>query len=78
MRDMDIEHPDITAMERDGRVHTPYKVEIEVTTAVQRAYINDNNDNFIDWCFADPDIIRRYLEETGRALNTWIEEVLGG
>lgn len=77
--DMDIEHPDITCAERTGYpCPAPYKVEVEVTESVQRSYINDNKEDFIDWCFADPEIIRRYLAETESGLCGWVREVLAG
>ena len=76
MNSMDLQHPDITSAERTGYPTKPYAVKIELDSGVQRAYIKDTEDDFIDWCFADPDIIQRYLEETERSLFEWVREVL--
>lgn len=76
MNSMDLQHPDITSAERTGYPTKPYAVKIELDSGVQRAYIKDNEDDFIDWCFADPDIIQHYLEETERSLSEWVREVL--
>lgn len=79
MNDRDIQHPDITAVERTGwPAPVPYRMKLEIDSEVQRAYIDDHRDDFIDWCFADPDIIRHYLEETENRLSGWIKEVLAG
>lgn len=78
MNSMDLQHPDITSAERTGYSTKPYAVKIELDSGVQRAYIKDNEDDFIDWCFADPDIIQHYLEETERSLSEWVREVLAG
>lgn len=78
MNSMDLQHPDITSAERTGYPTKPYAVKIELDSGVQRAYIKDNEDDFIDWCFADPDIIQHYLEETERSLAEWVREVLAG
>ena len=76
MDDRNLQHSDITTIERTGHPAAPYNMQVEIGTEVQRAYVDDRSADFIDWCFADPDIIKRYLDETNSALHTWIKEVL--
>lgn len=77
MKDKDAQHPVITAAEQTGYARTVPKVEIEITTAIQQAFINDDQSAFITFCLENTDAALHYIDAKHPEFMEWLEEVLG-
>jgi len=75
MSDNNIQHPDITEAERTGYPQRR-TVSVPLTNKIIRNYIDEEKDEFIDFCMMRQDVIDDYLRTTADYFEDWCKSGL--
>ncbi len=70
MRDMEIQHPDITQAERTGYPFRMFPAKPDRATTV-RMFMEENRYDFFLYCMGLSDVIEDYLEKNCQEFQDW-------
>lgn len=73
MRDLDIQHPDITAAELTGYPWRPRR-KLEYSPELLREFTKEMEWAFLDFCRYKEELVEEFVQEQYQDFQDWLEE----